>query len=249
MSEGIKFVYNEPAMIINTGWSKHLVIGDLHIGIERKLSDKGVHVYSASDAMAGRIRAMMKEFSLKKIIMLGDIKESILYPDAPTSRLIKGFFGQLDDFNITIVAGNHDAHLDEIIDLPITRELVLGRFSLLHGDKNPSEGAMLSDYMITAHSHAIARIKDANGAVYDQKVWLISKLNAVAAHRMYKRVNDQIKLVVMPAFNSLIMGTQMSRFYKESANPLIRNRIFDAGRAEMYNLMGQRIDLKAASRV
>ena len=42
----------------------------------------------------------MKEFSASKVIMLGDIKESVLYPDMAEARLIRSFFerlGKLDD--------------------------------------------------------------------------------------------------------------------------------------------------------
>ena len=242
----IKFVYNEPAMMIRAKRRKYLVVGDLHIGIERNLSARGVHVPNATDFMADRIIKMMKDFSLRRIIMLGDIKESILYPDTASSRLIKDFFARLEDFEISVVAGNHDAHLGEIVGLPVERELIVDGFSFLHGNKMPSEEAMRSDYMITAHSHAIVRIRDVGGAVYDEKVWLITRLNGVAARRMYKKVNAEMKLIVMPAFNSLIMGTEMSKFYKGSANPLIRNRIFGYSKAEVYNMMGQRIDLKKA---
>ena len=242
----IKFVYNEPAMVIIAGRERYLVIGDLHIGMERNLHARGVHVFDATEFMAERIKKIMREFSLKKIIMLGDIKESVLYPDVSASRQIKGFFGSLSGFDIKIVAGNHDAHLGEIVGLPVERELIVDGFSFLHGNKMPSEEAMRSDYMITAYSHAIVRIRDVGGAVYDEKVWLITRLNGVAARRMYKKVNAEMKLIVMPAFNSLIMGTEMSKFYKGSANPLIRNRIFGYSKAEVYNMMGQRIDLKKA---
>ena len=241
----IKFIYNEPAMVIRAGKIPYLVIGDLHIGMERSLHERGVHVFNATECMAERIKKMMKEFSLKKIIMLGDIKESVLYPDVSAARAIKGFFDSLSEFEIQIVAGNHDAHLGDLIDLPITKELLIGGFALLHGEKNPSEKAMMSDYLITAHTHAMVRITDSNGATYDQKVWLMAKLNQAGAHRSYVNVNKNIKLIMMPAFNGLIMGSELSKFYKENANPSLRNRTFNYSGAEIYNLMGQRINPKA----
>ncbi len=241
----VKFIYNEPAMVIRAGKTPYLVVGDLHMGMERSLHERGVHVFNATEFMSEQIKRMMREFSLKKIIMLGDIKESVLYPDASTARTIKSFFESLSEFEIQIVAGNHDAHLGDIVNLPITKELIIGEFALLHGEKNPSEKAMLSDYLITAHNHAMVRITDSNGATYDQKVWLIARLNQAGAHRAYEAVNKNIKLIMMPAFNSLIMGSELSRFYKNNANPSLRNKVFDYGSAEIYNLMGQRIDKKA----
>ena len=92
--ENIKFVYNEPAMIVKAESREHLVIADLHIGMELGLSKKGVHLFGASERMAGRINAIMNQFSLRSIIMLGDIKESILYPEEAETRLLKQFFSR-----------------------------------------------------------------------------------------------------------------------------------------------------------
>ena len=179
----LRFVYNEPAIIALHGAEKYLVIGDLHIGMERNLRERGVHV-DATAQLSDRIRKLVKEFSIDKVILLGDIKESILYPDAAEARLVRSFFERLGDLDIEVIAGNHDAHLQELISNRISRELIIGRFAFLHGDKRPSEKAMLCDYLITAHSHPAVRIIDKNGAVYEEKVWVVANVKeAVAAQR------------------------------------------------------------------
>ena len=66
----------------------------------------------------------------------------------------------------------------------------------------PSDEAMTKDYLIVAHNHvAISRLKDEKDALYNQKAWLVAKLDPGGAKERYKNFNAGIKLVVMPAFD------------------------------------------------
>ena len=239
----IRFVYNEPALIINTNKEKYLVVGDLHIGLERRLSEKGIRVLNATDFMVYKLKKIMGEFSLSNLIILGDVKDSILYPEISDTRLIKSFFDELKDFDVRIIAGNHDAHLDEILNVETDREYVLGEFGFLHGDKKPDEETMLCNYILTAHNHATIRMRDKNGAVYEEKVWIVADVVSRGAGGLYKDFNKNTKLIVLPAFNDLIMGTAISR-EQQSRNPLFKNRVFDYRHSKFYTLRGEQIELK-----
>ena len=243
--ENIKFVYNEPAMIVNADGREHLVIADLHIGMELGLSRKGVHLFGASERMADRINAIMKSFSLDSIIMLGDIKESILYPEAAEARLLKRFFEELEGFEIRIISGNHDAHLEEVIGRGVEKEVIIGNFGFMHGNRKPDERFMLLDYIVSGHEHLAVRIKERNGASYDYKAWAVYGVNKSAAKAEYKRFNENIKLVSMPAFNELIHGRAIEKG-KKGMNPMLTNKIFSGSRVEVYSLLGQRISLDAS---
>ncbi len=232
----LRFVYNEPAMIALNGAEKYLVIGDLHIGMEHKLRERGVHV-DATTRLSDRILKLVKEFSVNKVIMLGDIKESVLYPDASEARLIKSFFERLGSLDIEVIAGNHDAHLHELISNKINRELILGRFAFLHGDKKPSEKAMMCDYLITAHSHTAVRITDKNGAIYEEKAWVVAGVKEDTVAKSYAKFNKRIKLIITPAFNDMIIGTVIGNGLK-THNPLFRSDLFDYDRAKAYTLDG-----------
>jgi putative SbcD/Mre11-related phosphoesterase len=238
--KNIKFVYNEPALIAYAEGAEHLVVGDLHIGMELAISRKGIHLFGATERMAKRVKMIMKDFGLRNIIILGDVKESILYPEAAEVRLIKEFFRELDGYEIRIVSGNHDAHLNEIIDREILRELVVGEFGFIHGNRRVGENMIGLDYIMSAHEHLSARIVDKNGAVYNQKVWAISKLNKKEAMLSYEKFNKDIRLVSIPAFNELIMGTALEKG-KKRMNPQISGGIFTNRGLEVYNLMGQSI--------
>ncbi len=239
----IKFVYDEPAMVVKADGSEYLVVADLHVGMELELSRKGVHLFNATDRMAERIIHIMKEFSLKNLIMLGDIKESILYPENAELKLLKSFFKRLEGFQIGIIAGNHDAHLGDIINHEVHKELVLGDFGFLHGNRKPSQEMMGLDYIISGHEHIAVRIREKSGAVYEQKAWAFYELDKKKALSEYEKLNHKIKLISMPAFNDLIMGTTVDKSSKNRLNPLLSNNIFDYGSAEIYNLMGQKINI------
>ncbi len=238
-SAGIKFIYNEPALLIGKGNSKSLVIGDLHIGVEHKLRDKGVHLYSLASRMAQKVASLLEEFHAGRLVLLGDIKESIMYPDEVEAKAIRQFFSELSQYSVRIVAGNHDAHLSEITGMQSESEILEGDFALLHGHALPSEEAMSKKYMISAHNHIAISIKDRKGGIYYSKAWLVSGAGA-GAEAHYPKYNSEIKLVSMPAFNDLITGTDASKFSsKENLNPMFRNRIFDYENAEVYLLSGE----------
>ncbi|MGC8478489.1 MAG: metallophosphoesterase [Candidatus Micrarchaeia archaeon] len=235
----IKFVYNEPALLIGSGRSKALVIGDLHIGVEQKLKGKGVHLYQFASRMAQKVSLLLKEFKAKRLILLGDIKESILYPEEVEAKAIRQFFSELSQYEIKIAGGNHDSHLSEITGINTESEIFQGDFALLHGHAMPSSEAMSKRYIISAHNHIAISIKDRKGGVYYSKAWLVSKAGE-GAPRLYPNYNKEIKLVSMPAFNDLIAGTDASRFSsKENLSPLFRNKIFNYESAEVYLLSGE----------
>ena len=239
----IRFVYDEPAVIVKADETEYLVVSDLHIGMELGLSRKGVHIFGATNKMTERIRKIMKEFSLKDLIILGDVKESILYPETSEVRLLKDFFGKLDDFRINIIAGNHDAHLSEIIGHEVKKELIIGNFGFIHGNSRPDEKIMGLDYIISGHDHLAVRIREKSGALYEHKAWAIYKLNITKAKTEYQNFNKDIKLISMPAFNDLIMGTTIEKGSKKRLNPLLSNGIFGYRGVEIYNLTGQRVEL------
>jgi putative SbcD/Mre11-related phosphoesterase len=237
--ESIKFVYGEEAAIINANNKDFIVISDLHIGTEQKLIQKGIKIYDANKLMAERIIKISEEFRTKNLIILGDIKESIFYPDKNELLEIKKFFYLLKDFNIVVVSGNHDAHLNELVNVDIKNELIIDKFAFLHGHKIPSQAAILSNYILTGHNHIAVTLSDENNVIYTQKAWLIAKLNSKYASKVYKEFNKQLKIIIFPAFNNLISGTPINEA-KPNLN-LFMSKIFNYKNAEIYSINGDLI--------
>lgn len=239
--ERVKFIYNEAAVIVTAEDVSHLVIGDLHIGAEKKLINRGIRVYSAVEAMAKKVKKLMGEFSLNNIIILGDVKDTILYPDSWELNELRKFFSLLSEYRIAVIRGNHDAHLEELIDVEIKDELLVGDFAFMHGHKWPSEEAMMKKYVFVGHNHAAVSMVDKNKGFYSQKAWLIASLNKSKAAETYKKFNNDVKLVVLPAFNDLITGMPVNEVLEknEHLSPLFRNGVFVYGKAKIYSLRGE----------
>ncbi len=234
----VRFLYGNAALLLHDKEQRHLVLGDLHLGLEKKLYDKGVHLYGAAEHMARQVVALAKENKTDNVILLGDIKESIMYPDSTERQGIDEFFSLLDGLKIRIAVGNHDGHLGELIGVPIADEIILGNVTLLHGHMWPSDDAMTKDYIIVAHNHVAVSFKDEKGAFYNQKAWLVASVDIEGASARYKSINNSIKLVVMPAFNDLITGKAVNEVEETHINPLFRNKIFDYANATVYSMDG-----------
>ncbi len=236
----VRFLYDRAALLLYSRAQRHIVLGDLHLGLEKKLYDKGVRLYGAAEHMAKQIKKLAKDHKTDSVILLGDIKESILYPDTTERQGIDEFFELLGDLKIRIAVGNHDGHLGSIVKVPIEDEIILGNVALLHGHMWPSPKAMSKDYIIVAHNHVAISIKDEKGAIYNQKAWLVASVDPMGAEGRYGKFNKEIKLIVMPAFNDLIVGKPVS-MDERHINPLFRNRIFDYNNAVVYTVRGDAI--------
>ncbi len=240
---GIKFIYNEPALIATHNGKNHLVVGDLHIGVEREVKWRGVNMRSATDMIANRLIGIATSFKTDDLVILGDLKNSIFRLDYVEIRIIKTFLAQLKDggINVHLITGNHDAYVDDFSGIlkSITDEMIIDDMALMHGHRWPSVKAMSKGTIITAHSHFAIRMYDINGAFYNSKVWLIAKANKKKLTERYPRGKAN-RLIVMPAFNDLIVGSGLgiSSNKGDDINPLLRNNVFGFNNAEVYGLDG-----------
>lgn len=237
---GLRFVYGEPAAILGSGRSKTLAVGDLHIGAERRLLNSGVKLYGATERMAASLKRIAESFRVKRIAILGDIKDSLFYPDVWERNSILRFFNALDGYDITLIRGNHDAHLENM-GFELEDESLLKEFALLHGNRWPSPNAMQKSYIVTAHNHAAVSFTDSNGAIYREKAWMISGVNPKNASGRYSSFNMSSRLVMMPAFNDLILGMEARSMKDKNTSPLLSNRIFNYRKADVYTLNGDMV--------
>jgi putative SbcD/Mre11-related phosphoesterase len=235
----MRFIYGEPAMLISEAGSTWLVVGDIHIGAERRLNDKGVRVYELWKNMSDKIAALAKTFSATGIIMLGDIKDSIMYPESWEQRDIRRFMDSLSGFELKLIRGNHDGHMEEILGSKLSDEILIGNYALMHGNKWPSKEAMQKRVIITGHNHIAVRITDENGGVFSEKAWLIAKGVKKKIREFYVSPKAE-SMIVLPAFNPLILGSPVGYEMpdKENISPLFRNNLFDYQNADIYSIGG-----------
>ncbi len=218
----VKFISGKPALVIDNV----LVAGDMHIGLEEKLGSSGIHVDELAASMGKELRSIFESSGARSIALLGDIKESIGYPTKIERDHIRSFFEELEGIDISILKGNHDAHLHEILDMlkiqsNLYKELLLEDAALLHGNAYPSEEALEKRYIIVGHGHPAYKI---NGNV--EKVWLVAKSSKLKS-----------EFIIAPAFNPLKTGIDISAWTSDYMQ-LMRNGIFDFYTASIYSLDG-----------
>ena len=235
----ISFVNGEPALLINK--EKQLAVSDLHIGLELKLGESGIHLSNAVDLLAEDLLSAYRKSGAKGIIFLGDFKERITYMTRSERDSMLRFFTKISGIECRFIRGNHDAHLEEIlkgvgINKSIEDEILLDKVALMHGNAMPSKDAMGKNYIVVGHGHFAAKI---NGA--EKKVWFMAKPGP-RAKLAYPGYNKRIKMVILPAFNRAITGTDISRGSEEHM-PLLRNKVFDFNSAKIMDLEG--IELKS----
>ncbi len=230
----VSFVNGEPALLIRK--EKQLAVSDLHVGLEKKLGESGIHLSNAVDLLADDLLAAYRKSGAKGIIFLGDFKESIMYMTRTERDSMLRFFAKISGIECRFIRGNHDAHLEEIlksvgISKALEDEVLLDKVALMHGNALPSKEAMEKNYIAVGHGHFAANI---NGA--ERKVWFIAKPGK-QANSTYPGYNKRIKLVILPAFNRAITGTNISRGSEEHM-PLLRNKVFDFNSAKIIGLDG-----------
>ena len=222
------FIDEVPALLIG----KVLAAGDLHIGIEQKFASKGVSFTNSTAKLARKLAAAYASSSADALVLLGDIKESIAWPSKPEYLELQKFFFAIRGINTSIVAGNHDGHLGELVrrmgyNIKVEKELIMGNVAFLHGNSLPSERAMLCDYLVEALGHIAVQLGDTI-----RKVFLMAGIGKKAGS-LYEKFNKRAKLIVVPPLNDLILGNIINSSTKKHI-PAFRAGIFNFEKAKIY---------------
>ena len=219
-----------------------LIVGDMHIGIEGKYEKMGVHFRHASTLNAQSISKTCDMVGAGKVIFLGDVKNAIGFPDTAELGALKDFFSSLDRREIIIAKGNHDGHLEDVLDrmgvsAKIEREVLLGDFAFMHGNGIPSQKALSKKYLFSAHGHFAIRRE---GGL--DKVFISCKRakQSSGSGKYLGRGDMSAKMLMLPAFNRLIYGTEITRL-TINAMPIFRNKIFDFDSATVLDFAGRKI--------
>lgn len=236
--KNITFAYDEPAAIVKDGAKRYLVIGDLHIGRELKLAGKGIRVYGTTERMSDRALILMKKHKAKGLVILGDVKDSITRPDSTEMRMIQSFFNRFSGYEVILVQGNHDAGLGDLGEVLKVKEFTIGKIGLIHGNALPSEELMQNDFIIAAHDHPAVMSAPFEEGGNLEKAWVMLDVKYAEAAKIYDKPNRKIKLILMPAFNELILGSDIDGG-KRVLNPLIRKGVFNRGSAKVYDQKGE----------
>jgi hypothetical protein len=187
-----------------------LAIGDLHLGYDSMIKEQGINLLfdqleetkKELEIIIKRIKAI---YTLKKIILLGDIKHHFQFQKQEISDL-RNFLRFLEKYlpkeNIILIKGNHDTFTlkdYQLHDFNIENELAFTHgeqeFPELYTNKNIKT-------IITSHIHPAVLIKDKINIKREKyKCFLVGK---------YKKK----QFIILPSFFSITEGTEISEYKK-----------------------------------
>ena len=227
-----RFLANEPALLIGSS----LVIAELHIGYEQKLFPNTDVFFT--DKLISRVKALLAETHASRLIINGDVKHSTSASTPEEQRELAKFFGEITKLQIpiTVIKGNHDGgierfvHEAEIVD---AGGMLLGGIGIFHGNSWPSpEICEKAKILVLAHTHPAVEL----GGEREQ-CWLVGRLGEKAKSKF--RNWRTIKVIVMPAFSSLVGGAAVNRASgAQLLGPLFKNEMFKIDGAQVYLLNG-----------
>ncbi len=230
---------NKPALIFDsTIYGKTLLVADLHIGFIYGKNKKGI-ILPLSKRPEEELIELVKQHKPDHVIILGDFKDEIFGTNNPLVGRIFEFMKKIKPLTkLTIIKGNHDGKIEEV--LPESVEIIQpsGLFldlkdgktiGLWHGHATPALDAFNADITITAHCHPAFTFRDEIGAKITEKVWIKAK--------WLPTENGKERLhIIMPVFNSYIEGYSVDGdFFKTLIS--MKDAI-DFDNAEVFTLEG-----------
>jgi uncharacterized protein len=206
---------------------KYLVISDLHLGFEYDLLKKGIQIDSKffTQQIISEIHAIVGGFNPDGIILLGDIKDSIVNTNSIEWNHIPRFLMDLSiSSHVYLIPGNHDVKIESLspaeVSIASPTGITLGDTLFLHGHTMPSRKKSAVNKIIMGHLHPVLKKPDSN--LNGQRVWIFLR---VKKSSVFKNEEGYLDLVTVPSINQFINPS--SDFRKKnttaSLSPVIRN--------------------------
>jgi putative SbcD/Mre11-related phosphoesterase len=180
----IEPIQSYPALLLQNDSERALVVSDLHIGWERLLSQRGVHVPSQTPKIKNMLLQLIKKCKPTRLILLGDIKDAIAKVEMEEWQEIPDFFESINKKvpDIQVVVGNHDGNLEpllpENIQIVPSTGAIFGDAGLFHGHAWPVPELLGCINLVTGHVHPTIVIRDPMGFRMTKQVWIKATCNS-----------------------------------------------------------------------
>jgi len=206
---------------------KFLVISDLHLGSEIELIKKGINIdsHGVSRDLLREIQELKALYSFDGVIILGDLKSSILHITKNEWETIPFFLKELSlDMDIFLIPGNHDVNINLLVPDSImvckSSGLIIDDILFIHGHTIPEKTQININKIIMGHIHPI--FINANSIVHGKRLWIYLKVKKESIFGLKAR--GMIEIIIIPTFNKYFYSL---RYHKESKSisPLIRQLI------------------------
>ena len=257
----IKLFQPYPALILEDKSERTLVISDLHLGWERHLSKKGVHVPSQTPKIKKMLLNLIEEAAPSQLFILGDIKDAITRVSMEEWKDIPEFFEDIQKQiqEIKIIPGNHDGNLEPLLPEKIkivpSSGISFKGIGLFHGHSWPSPELLGCKSLITGHVHPMLSIRDPMGFRIIKQIFVKAKCKCEKLAKAYikylglKNIDDvfrffqmdygvQVKvedLFILPSFNQFLGGSPINQIKKGKKNTEYINPILRSGCVNLDN--------------
>jgi len=219
---------------------EYLVIGDLHIGIESHLRSKGFHLTSRTDDMFDMI-IQAADDSASKLMVLGDVKDSVPGSTKQEYREIPSFFDRLLEFfdSVDVVRGNHDTNIEEFLPGRVRIRPASGMkvcdTGFVHGHTWPSKDVMASETLVMAHDHPAVMFRDGVGRQVNEPCWVRGKFKETVSDK-YDTLPRAF--IIVPAFNKMLGGSPINVVGEPLLGPIMGGDLLDLENSSVYLLDG-----------
>ncbi len=185
-----------------------LVIGDLHLGYEHMLRKSGIivpitQINELIKELKKLIKGIKKEYSLKKIVFIGDIKHSFRFEWMEKREFIEVFEiikKEVGKNNIIFIKGNHDT-IDYSFNGKMKNYYVDEDTIFIHGHKQfkKIEDKKIKT-IVMGHLHPSVVLSDRQNIKREKyKCFLVGKWKSK-------------KIIILPSFLSMIEGSNVNEY-------------------------------------
>ncbi|KFM15192.1 Calcineurin-like phosphoesterase protein [Marine Group I thaumarchaeote SCGC AAA799-O18] len=216
-----RLIPNYPALMIDSQ-VKSLVVTDLHLGFEAKLSQNNIFL-GKNTAVLESIKEIEKIIDKAKpdsLILLGDVKSGIKYITKIEWNDVPVFLEKIKkQISITLIPGNHDANIEKLIpegiSLATSKGIIVEDVLLTHGHTMPSENFSSVNKIIMGHVHPVFFQEES--IINGERVWVTMKCEK---QRIFPSKTGELEIIIMPTFNKHFYTIQ-KKFYKKSISPIL----------------------------
>ncbi len=184
-----------------------LVLGDIQIGYEESLNKQGILIPRRDiEETIQRIDRILAQTNIKTIVFNGDLKHEFGTISRQEWKDVTALLEHLKKkgYKLIVIKGNHDVILGPIVEklnIKLVDYYHIDNITILHGDKILPN---LSDIIIIGHEHPAISFPERRDEKY--KCFLVGTWH-------------EKKLVVLPSFNTLTIGTDISK--EETLSPFL----------------------------
>ncbi len=251
----IQLVPPYPAVLLQDNSDRALVVSDLHLGWERLLSQRGVHVPSQTPKIRDMLLRLIKETEPTHLLLLGDIKDAITKVSMEEWRDIPEFFEEIQKKvkEIQVVLGNHDGNLEpllpEVVNIVPSSGTSFGDIGLFHGHAWPAPELLKCRSLVTAHVHPTVVIRDPMGLGITRQVLvkaLCNREQLAKSLQNYLGIKSEInisndlnkqsnrkqnvsQLFILPSFNQFLGGRPINEKRRTKKNDAYIGPILRSG--------------------